>query len=98
MFNEKRDRLRGHDSTSNELPIDVERLQFAALATVSPLYRLEIGLHPWVAFIIMPVFALANAGVPLDVSGLTNPVAVAIAVASPPIRATRRRRAVCSSN
>jgi len=80
MFNEKWDRLRGHDSTSNELPIDVERLQFAALATISPLHRVEIGLHPWVAFIIMPVFALANAGVPLDVSGLTNPVAVAIAV------------------
>ena len=30
-----------------------------------PLYRLEHGLHIWVAFIILPVFALANAGVSL---------------------------------
>ncbi|NYZ17270.1 Na+/H+ antiporter NhaA [Azospirillum sp. RWY-5-1] len=32
----------------------------------SPLHRLEHALHPWVAFLIVPVFALANAGVPLD--------------------------------
>ncbi len=30
-----------------------------------PLQRLERALHPWVAFFIMPVFALANAGVAL---------------------------------
>ncbi|NBX73084.1 MAG: Na+/H+ antiporter NhaA [Alphaproteobacteria bacterium] len=29
----------------------------------SPLLRLEHNLHPWVNYIIMPVFALANAGV-----------------------------------
>ena len=29
----------------------------------TPLQRLEHGLHPWVSFFIMPVFALANAGV-----------------------------------
>lgn len=29
----------------------------------TPLQRLEHSLHPWVAFVIMPVFALANAGV-----------------------------------
>lgn len=32
----------------------------------SPLQRLEHALHPWVAFFIMPVFALANAGVALN--------------------------------
>ncbi len=30
---------------------------------MSPLHRLEHGLHPYVAFIIMPIFALANAGI-----------------------------------
>lgn len=35
----------------------------------SPLHRLEHGLHPWVAFAIVPLFGFANAGV--DVSGLT---------------------------
>ena len=31
----------------------------------TPLQRLEHALHPWVAFGVMPVFALANAGVSL---------------------------------
>jgi NhaA family Na+:H+ antiporter len=31
----------------------------------SPLRDLEHALHPWVAYMIMPVFAFANAGVPL---------------------------------
>jgi len=31
----------------------------------SPLHVLEHGLHPWVTFLILPLFALANAGVPL---------------------------------
>jgi NhaA family Na+:H+ antiporter len=35
---------------------------------------LERSLHPWVAFAIMPIFALANAGVPL--AGLTREVVV----------------------
>ena len=48
----------------------------------SPILRLEHALHPWVAFGILPLFALANAGV--DLSGLTlaalfAPVPLAIA-------------------
>ena len=31
----------------------------------APLYRLEHGLHLWVAFLILPLFAIANAGVSL---------------------------------
>ncbi len=38
----------------------------------SPLRRLEQTLHPWVAYLIMPVFAFANAGVPF--SGMTADV------------------------
>jgi Na+:H+ antiporter, NhaA family len=57
----------------------VERTQFAAREAVSPLQRLDDGLHPWVAFVIMPLFALANAGVVLSPSSLGEPVAVAIA-------------------
>ena len=31
----------------------------------SPLVRLEHGLHPWVTFLILPIFGLANSGVAL---------------------------------
>ena len=35
-------------------------------AAGTPLQRLEHQLHPWVSFAIMPLFALANAGIVLD--------------------------------
>jgi NhaA family Na+:H+ antiporter len=53
---------------------------FAARESVSPLERLETGLHPWVGFVIMPLFALANAGVHVEVAQLTSPVALAVAL------------------
>lgn len=49
----------------------------------SPLHRLEHALHPWVAFLILPVFALANAGVSLSgitLSSLAEPVPLGIAL------------------
>jgi NhaA family Na+:H+ antiporter len=44
---------------------------------------MEHALHPWVAFFIMPVFALANAGVTLGgniTSTLTQPITLGIIV------------------
>lgn len=61
-------------------PADVALLRFAAREAVAPLQRLEDRLHPWVGFVIMPVFALANAGVAVNLGGLADPVPVAIAV------------------
>ena len=46
------------------------------------LYRLEHELHPWVAFLILPVFAFANAGVSLrgiSVADLLQPLPLGIA-------------------
>lgn len=48
----------------------------------SPAEQLEHGLHPWVAFLILPMFAFANAGVSLrdlSVADLLHPVSVGIA-------------------
>jgi NhaA family Na+:H+ antiporter len=53
--------------------------RWATRETVSPLAYLETTLHTWVAFAIMPLFALANAGVPFTASDLVDPVAIAIA-------------------
>jgi NhaA family Na+:H+ antiporter len=60
----------------------VARRMKAAVAHVeTPLQQLEYALHPWVTVVVMPVFALANAGVMLDaniVAMLINPVALGI--------------------
>ena len=40
--------------------------EIAARESLSPVERLEIALHPWVGFIVMPLFAFANAGLPLS--------------------------------
>jgi NhaA family Na+:H+ antiporter len=47
----------------------------------APLARLEHSLHPWVAYAILPVFAFANAGVPLaglSFSDLLAPIPLGI--------------------
>jgi NhaA family Na+:H+ antiporter len=49
---------------------------------VRPLETLEHRLHPWVAFAILPLFAFANAGVPLvglSFASLLQPVPLGIA-------------------
>ena len=46
------------------------------------LYKVEHALHPWVAYMILPIFAFANAGVSLNglsVSDLTQPLTFGIA-------------------
>ncbi|MEO9138657.1 MAG: Na+/H+ antiporter NhaA, partial [Jatrophihabitans sp.] len=53
-----------------------------ALGAVAPLTRVEEALHPYSAYLILPLFALANAGVPLSISGvgdaLSSPVGLGI--------------------
>jgi NhaA family Na+:H+ antiporter len=53
-----------------------------AREAVSPLARMEEQLHPWSAYLILPIFALANAGVPISLEGLgdalTSPVGLGI--------------------
>ncbi|HEX8681101.1 MAG TPA: Na+/H+ antiporter NhaA [Ardenticatenaceae bacterium] len=47
----------------------------------APLQKLEHNLHPWVAFAIMPIFALANAGVALSPEGLDgDTISVALGI------------------
>ncbi|MGL4421585.1 MAG: Na+/H+ antiporter NhaA [Gemmataceae bacterium] len=58
----------------------LEQLAYTSREAVSPLYRLERALHPWVGFLIMPIFALANAGVEIDPAAITQPVTIAVAL------------------
>lgn len=50
-------------------------------AESTPLLRLEHGLHSWVAFLIIPIFGFANAGVAfsgMSLSNLADPVPLGI--------------------
>ena len=66
--------------------IDQDALDVAAVAkeSVAPLSRLEIALHPWSSFVVVPIFSLANAGVRFAginlIDAITHPVALGVAV------------------
>jgi len=57
---------------------DLLRAGTALTETLSPVERLEMMLHPWAGFLVMPIFALANAGVEIYGAELRQPVSVAI--------------------
>ena len=65
------------------MAIPVKRTPAAPEARDSPLHILEHGLHPWVAFLILPIFGLVNAGVPLadfDGAALLAPAPLGVAL------------------
>jgi NhaA family Na+:H+ antiporter len=49
--------------------------------TISACDRLIDALHPWTAYLIVPIFALANAGIVLSADAMTSPSAVMSGVA-----------------
>ncbi len=59
----------------------LRELQDVGRRTLSPVDFLINALERWVAFVIMPIFALSNAGVALDARTLANPEAQAVALA-----------------
>ncbi|HLL40362.1 MAG TPA: Na+/H+ antiporter NhaA [Rubrobacteraceae bacterium] len=63
-----------------EVEVKVANLERVLGNAQSPLHRLEHLLHPWVAFLVLPIFALLNAGVDLGGGGgaLTEPVALGV--------------------
>src|SRR5690606_3850616 len=56
----------GNDSDASELKQPLRQLRVAQREVVPPVVRVQAALHPWVAYGVMPLFALANAGVSLD--------------------------------
>jgi NhaA family Na+:H+ antiporter len=77
-----RDRLEGiwREGGEGEGNRRTRTLEIAARESRSPLERLENALHPWVGFVIMPLFALANAGVRLSADAFRDSVAIAAAL------------------
>jgi NhaA family Na+:H+ antiporter len=66
---------------SEAFKAELRQVNNARREALSPADSLIDLLHPWVVFVIMPTFALANAGVPLHIGGLdANAGLVALAV------------------
>jgi NhaA family Na+:H+ antiporter len=64
------------------LAIPLRRSRGAPDDAASPLHRLEHAIQPWVAFLVVPVFGFANAGVSLQgvsLEALLQPVPLGVA-------------------
>lgn len=72
-----------HEDSANPPGItghQTRMLIHVARESVSPLERLETALHPWVMFVILPLFALANSAVALDFGLLSSDVSMGVAL------------------
>jgi NhaA family Na+:H+ antiporter len=67
-----------HWSSDNAAQLDLRQAGVAAREAVSPIERLEFALHPWVAFMILPLFALANAGVSLSSASIDQTLTISV--------------------
>lgn len=54
------------------LTVPVHRTPGRPDSPTSPLHRLEHALQPWVAYLVVPLFGFANAGLPLGAIGLSS--------------------------
>ncbi|HEX3911017.1 MAG TPA: Na+/H+ antiporter NhaA [Solirubrobacteraceae bacterium] len=59
--------------------------QLGVLSAISLNERLQYGLHPWTSYVVVPLFALANAGIHVTGSllsdAVTSPITIGIVVA-----------------
>lgn len=72
----------GGTDSGYQLATQLRQLRLAQRELLPPVVRVQSMLHPWVAFIVMPLFALTNAGVSLggvDLS-VTNEYQVALGI------------------
>ncbi len=68
--------------TNDELRAVVQTLENGVHKVETPLQRLEHGMHMPVAFLVIPIFAFMNAGIPIELASLaatlTHPVTLGV--------------------
>lgn len=68
--------------TNDALRAVVQTLENGVHKVETPLQRLEHGMHMPVAFLVIPIFAFINAGIPIELAGLgdtlTHPVTLGV--------------------
>jgi len=71
-----------HITTNQHQQESIQAIELNCKRVLTPAQRNERKLHPWVTFLILPIFALANAGVRIDVSNIvadfTSPVTMGV--------------------
>ena len=74
----------GQEEKAESIVAEVEKL---SQGTEGPMERLERVIHPWTSFVVLPIFALANAGIIISWDSLTeaaaSPITLGILVALP---------------
>lgn len=83
FLSDESEKIRSTDtSLSHEAEKRLEEMHHYVFEAKSPLERSIHALHPWVTYVIMPVFALVNAGVRIEgvnFSGfISNPISLGI--------------------
>ncbi|MDR7300057.1 Na+/H+ antiporter NhaA [Haloactinomyces albus] len=85
LLNQEQARRRARETAPAEFDVnELRRHQFLLAESVPVAQRLQRALHPWSSYVVLPLFALSNAGIPLSgeilSSALTSPVTRGIVV------------------
>lgn len=73
-------RQRAHHRDTQELMTPLRQLKHAQRELLPPAVRVQAALHPWVAYGVMPLFALANAGINFSDLSIDSAAARSIAL------------------
>jgi NhaA family Na+:H+ antiporter len=71
-------RLQGQPLHSDEVVSSLRRMQLEQRNLVPPVVTVQTALHPWVAYAVLPMFAFANAGVPLADTAIASDAPVSV--------------------
>jgi NhaA family Na+:H+ antiporter len=77
---EMRRRSQSAHADMEHLAPAMRQLKHAQRELLPPTVRVQMALHPWVAYGVMPLFALANAGIALDGLTLDAPASGSVAL------------------
>lgn len=69
---EKINRNLHSDTPPQDLIQPLQKLWSAQKNLIPPVIRVQNALHPWIAFLVMPIFAFANAGVTITSASPTS--------------------------